>query len=87
MERAAISDAAAGRAWGPSASVTRWADQVVRRKEFERRHPDVRITHAGMGQPWIGVVPMPDGTEVTAFSRLELGTLLDKLELLVMARG
>jgi hypothetical protein len=60
------------------------ADQVVRRNEFEARHPDVTISYRP-GVAWAGVVPIGGGEEtITAF---ELGELLDRLEILASGRG
>ena len=56
-----------------------YADQVPRRQEFEREHPEVRITF--LSTVWQGVIPQPDGEEVHI--RYELSDLLDLLEALL----
>jgi len=53
-----------------------YADQVPRRQEFEREHPEVRITF--LSTVWQGVIPQPDGEIVV--TRYELSDLLDAME-------
>lgn len=51
-------------------------DQVPRRIEFEKAHPDVRIIF--LGPAWQAVIPRPDGEDVV--TRYDLRLLLDALE-------
>ena len=89
MEPARAQDAATGPPPRPDdqVRVAGWVDQVVRREAFEAAHPGVKIQAHTPGRPWIALVPMPDGSEVTVTDPGELGGLLDKLESLVAAQG
>jgi hypothetical protein len=57
-------------------------DQVVRREQFERQHPEILIAHCI--DHWQALVP-GDGGE-TVVCRFELHDLLDRLEELAGAR-
>jgi hypothetical protein len=51
-------------------------DQVPRRLEFEKAHPEVRITY--LGPAWQAVIPKENGEDV--ITRFDLRALLDTLE-------
>lgn len=61
-----------------------FVDQVIRRQEYEKAHPDVKIEfcppawQALLPPAWQAVIPEGDGS--TIIVRYELRSLLDKLE-------
>ena len=53
-------------------------DNVVRRREYERRHPSVSITH--VEDPWEWVADWTDQGNHCTLRDTELGSLLDQLD-------
>jgi hypothetical protein len=62
-----------------------WRDNVVRKEELQRAHPDLRVVTPDTGRHWIAAWLRPDGTEETA-RETDLGRLLDRLEPVLAAR-
>lgn len=57
---------------------SRVTDNMLRRQEFERQHPDVTITHHL--QPWCWVAVWYDSGVRREVTSPELGSLLDVLD-------
>jgi hypothetical protein len=58
-----------------------WQDNVVRRQEFEKRHPDIKIWCENRGLNWYA---SRDGEEMACAT--DLGRLIDRLEVLTGER-